>query len=117
MQRKTAIRGAAVLLAGGVLLGTAPAMAADLSSNHRGVAYAYSTGTNTRSAIKDTRADDRSVYVQYYRTSNNEVRTVHNKSGNGTTVTSPSGATVWKLRACEVIEWAPDQCGSWDSSR
>lgn len=101
-------------------MGATPAMAADLNSYSWGTyqqAHAYSYGTNTSVAIKDTRADARTVYTEYYRSVNNDMRTLHNKSGNGTTVYSASGSTIWKLRACQSIEWSPDSCGSWASSR
>jgi hypothetical protein len=115
MQRLIAIRTAAILIGAAAVIGSSPAMAKDLDSYATG-AHAWSHGTNTQVAIQDTKADGDSVYVNYFRSSSSsDMKTLHNKSGNGTKAYSPTGSTVKKIQACLSLDWESDSCDSWRS--
>ncbi|GHG41176.1 hypothetical protein [Streptomyces hydrogenans] len=105
---------AAVTLGVSALLASAPAFA--LSSTTAGSdawTSNTSTTTNGRANVKDTSADSRSAYGEYERrTDPGTVKTLWNKSGSGTTVSS-DGGTIYKIRACRQEQWASNTCGAW----
>ncbi|QES55772.1 hypothetical protein DEJ51_17635 [Streptomyces venezuelae] len=92
------------------VLGSSPAMAIDLSSSKDGQVHAYSYGTNTRVAVKDTKQDGHPVYVNYKRETSGEQYALWNKSGSGTTMTSGAGGAIYVIQACVSIDGWPDKC-------
>ncbi|MFE5723422.1 MULTISPECIES: hypothetical protein [Streptomyces] len=100
----------AVSLGAFAILGSSPAMAIDLNSSKDGQVHAYSYGTNTRVAVKDTKQDGNPVYVNYKRENSGSQYTLWNKSGSGTTMTSNSGAAVYVIQACVSLGGWPDKC-------
>ncbi|MEF9886781.1 hypothetical protein [Streptomyces sp. P9-A4] len=109
------MKAVAVLIGAGAVLGSSPAMAKTLDSYATG-AHAWSYGSNTSVGLSDTIADGDSVYVNYFRTSSvSDMKTLHNKSGNGTTVYSPAGTAVTKIQACLSLDFETDSCDSWRS--
>jgi hypothetical protein len=62
-------------------------------------------------AVKDTAADDNEVYVQYTRSGHgDEIFTLWNKKGSGTTTYSGDGGTVTIKKVCRSISLRPDVC-------
>ncbi|MFG2771379.1 hypothetical protein [Streptomyces sp. NPDC048350] len=115
MQRKIALKTAAILIGAGAVLGSSPAMAKTMDSYATG-AHAWSYGTNTKVALQDTKADGDSVYVNYFRTSSSsDEKTLHNKGGNGTVSYSPAGSSITKIQACLSLDFESDSCDSWRS--
>ncbi|MEU6757757.1 hypothetical protein [Streptomyces sp. NPDC046685] len=108
---RLAVAGASLV----AVLGSAPAFA--LSSSTAG-SYAYTSTnngvSNDTANVKDTSADSRSAYGQYYRYSApGSTRTLWNKSGANTTVSSTDGSGIYQIRACRQEQWASDTCGPW----
>lgn len=95
------------------ILGSSPAIAADINSYKDQQVHGYSYGTNTRAAVVDTKQDGHPVYVEYKRNGGSGTYTLWNKGGSGTTVTSGTGGAVYSLRACVNIDGWPDKCDSW----
>ncbi len=87
---------------------------ADINSYATG-SHAYSFGTQTRVAVKDTAADARHVYTNYYRSGLTASSRLNNVGGVGSTATSAAGNTVTSLRACTEIDLAPDSCDAFRS--
>ncbi|URM90506.1 hypothetical protein LUW75_11395 [Streptomyces sp. MRC013] len=96
------------------VLGSAPAFA--LSSSTAG-SYAYTSTksvSNDTANVKDTSGDSRSAYGEYYRKADPGVtKTLWNKSGAGTVVSSTGGTSIYQIRACRQEQWASDTCGPW----
>ncbi|MFE9468634.1 hypothetical protein ACFYNW_34330 [Streptomyces virginiae] len=94
------------------LMGSAPAIAGDYRSYVAGAAYAYSYGTNTKVAVKNTGTSDQ-VYANYRRGSSNEL-TLWGSDQSGVTAYSSAGSVkVTSVQAC-VDDAFWDTCGSWD---
>lgn len=96
------------------LLGASPAFAGDLVSSRGGV-KAYSTGAHGKIAVKDTAADSRAAYAEYYRSRVSGKLELRNHSGSGTTVYSGSNTSkpVYKLKGCQAVNFYPDHCAGW----
>ncbi|KIX78938.1 hypothetical protein ACN6AT_05000 [Streptomyces sp. JL4002] len=104
---------AVLAVTGAALLAATPAMAGDMYGK-RGGAEAWSRGTNGAVAVKDNKADGDETYAEYHRrrTDGHELR---NKSGSGTTVYSGMDTDnyVRALKACQEIDFQPDECSAW----
>ncbi|WP_380285915.1 hypothetical protein [Kitasatospora purpeofusca] len=108
--KKTAARVALAIAGVGIVIGSAPAFAVTASTTG---STAWSNDGYTF-YVKDTKADSRSAYGQYTRIANvGEVRTLWNKSGSDTTVSTTTDSPIWQIRACRQEQFASDSCSSW----
>ncbi|MFI5805365.1 hypothetical protein [Streptomyces sp. NPDC051561] len=99
---------------GAALLAATPAVAGEMYGMQDG-AVAWSHGNiNGQLAVKDYWADGDEVYADYHRRSTNWLE-LRNKSGVGTTVVSPDNRAnyVRALRACQEVDFYPDDCSAW----
>lgn len=103
----------ACIVAAVIAMGVAsPAMAADLHSHVTG-GHTWRDSGKATAAIKDTKGNNRHVYMKYRRSGDSSDRTLSNKSGDGATVRTGSGKRVTGLKACESIPVLPDECDGW----
>ncbi|WP_159942578.1 MULTISPECIES: hypothetical protein [unclassified Nocardiopsis] len=84
-------------------------------SAYQGDDRAYTTSGGSKISVYDGEDDGRVVYGNYNRAASAGTdRTLYNKSGYGTTVTSGSGSDIIRLRVCESISAWPDACSDWE---
>lgn len=103
---------ATIVMAAGLILGTAaPAIAATVSSPGS-EGKAYSNGEYVK--VTDTEANGESVYSKYYIHGSNTERRIEVVSGNGTSEQSQDyDAGVNKFNACNNNNNFPDACSSY----
>lgn len=106
------------VLAGGVLAASAMLPTAQAMALHAEVTGRVSGDTSGGViSVKDLHADNW-VKGEYYRADAvNTQRTMWNKSGKSTTVTSGNGATIIQIHVCEDRDKAPDVCSAWVGKR
>lgn len=112
--KRTFRRVGTVLLGAGLIGGFAgvTSASADMDRYTSG-AHSWRAGGGGQAAVADTKADSTTVYTEYNRNHpSQELYTLHNQSGSGTTAYSGKGGKIWDMRACTSYR-GPDDCSSW----
>ncbi|WP_043382378.1 hypothetical protein [Streptomyces mutabilis] len=74
-------------------------------------------GSNGRISVYDGSNDSNWGKAEYYRTASADTkRTLWNKSGYKTRVTSGDGSKVFYFQACDENDWSPDDCSGWKAA-
>ncbi len=79
---------------------------------YAGSSYGEAWSSGSVMYVKDTRADNRSVYGGYYRVGSTGPRYVYNYSGAGSTVSRNVGSRITTVQIC-INQWGPDTCSKW----
>ncbi|MEU9381188.1 hypothetical protein AB0D38_09405 [Streptomyces sp. NPDC048279] len=110
MTSKTIGRFVAAALGVGVLATATPAFADQDIKVIWGHGYRVSSDHGV-AAVKDLADDGNEVYVQYTRAGHgDDIYTLWNKKGDGTTTYSGHGGTVTIKKVCRSISLRPDVC-------